>query len=297
MIKTSNLTSLENVDLSKEIGLVAITDTPFFSLLLQKGLVDTCNSTVATWREKTLDTTEDVSFAEGATTADFQNSARAEKTNILQIFKKGVEVSGTLNAISINGIPDLFASEVQDRLTEIKVNVEKALINGTRNDGSKTPFVRKMDGILSFATEANTITNTSLTLTKFKETVKALWENGLGINEYFAMVNADLKEEIDALYENKYSYIAQETLFGLIVRKIQTNYGNVNIVLNRHMADNKIVVFDPSYFRVSYLRKPTFEPLAKTGDSIKGQVLSELTLKCLNDKALAVFEKVEEQTP
>jgi hypothetical protein len=39
-----------------------------------------------------------------------------------------------------------------------------------------------------------------------------------------------------------------------------------------------------------YLRKPAFEMLAKDGDNIKGMVLTELSLKVLNSKAVAVAE-------
>jgi len=57
------------------------------------------------------------------------------------------------------------------------------------------------------------------------------------------------------------------------------------------MPTNKLVVFNPAFFRVTYLRKPFFEMLAKTGDSVKGQVITEATLKCYNRKAIAVFEQ------
>ncbi len=290
MIKTSNFTTNENIDLSKEISLVAPTDTPFYTFLLGKNLWDETGSKIATWREKTLDSTENVSVPEGSDLTNIVASSRAEKNNICEIFMKGVEVSGSAEASTITGIPSLLNSEIQDRLIEMKINVEKKLISGTRNDGSATPFVRKMDGLMAFALTDNTVSNASLTEVKFKETVKKLWTNGLG-GDFIGMMNADLKETIDGIYDGKYSYIAQESLFGLVTRTIQTNYGNVTLVLNRHMPVDKIAIFDPAYFRVTYLRKPFFETLAKTGDSVKGQVITECTLKCMNQKALAVFSK------
>ncbi len=289
MIKTNNFTDLENINLTKEISLVAPQDTPFSSILLGKGY-DTTVSKITTWREKTLDATEDISQVEGSETTVFQSSVRAEKSNVCEIFKKAVSISGTANASAITGVSDLFAEEVNDRLIEMKINIEKKLINGIKDDGSLTPFVRKMNGLLSFALEDNTVTSASLTEAKFKETVKKLWTNGLGGN-FIGMMNADLKETIDGIYDGKYSYIAQESLFGLVTRTIQTNYGNVTLVLNRHMPIDQIAVFDPSYLKVAYLRQPQFELLAKTGDSISGHIVAELTLKMLNQKALAVFKK------
>jgi hypothetical protein len=183
-----------------------------------------------------------------------------------------------------------LASEINDRLIEMKVNIEKALINGEKNDGSQTPYIRKMDGILSFATDAQTVRGKALDETYFKQTTKKLWDAGLPSQNYYCLVNADLKETIDGLYEQKYNYVAQESLFGLVTRTVQTNYGTVSIILNRHMPTDKLVIFAPEYFRVSYLRKPFYEVLGKTGDFIQGEVIAELTLKCLNQKAIAVFE-------
>lgn len=264
-------------------------DTPLTTIILGKGFEST-GSKIVTWREKTLDTTEDISQVEGSTTDTFQTSARAEKSNICEIFKKAVSISGTANASTITGISDLFAEEINDRLIEMKVNIENKLINGTRNDGSASPYVRKMDGLLAFALPEHTVKNATVTETKIKETVKKLWDAGMTSGTYIAMVNADLKEDIDALYDGKYSYIAQESLFGLIVSSIQTNYGTIKLVLNRHMPTDKIVIFDPSYLKMEYLRAPQFELLAKTGDSVSGHVIGEMTLKMLNQKAIAVFE-------
>lgn len=289
MIKTTNFTDLENINLTKEISLVAPMDCPLTTIIMGKGY-DTTGSKIVTWREKTLDNTEDISQVEGSTTDTFQSSARAEKNNICEIFKKAVSISGTANASTITGVSDLFAEEVNDRLIEMKISCEKKLINGTRNDGSLTPFVRKMDGLLSFALPENTVKNPTITEPKIKETVKKLWDAGMSSGTYIAMVNADLKEDIDALYDGKYSYIAQESLFGLVVSSIQTNYGTIKLVLNRHMPTDKMVVFDPAFIKISYLRQPHFELLAKTGDSINGHVIAEMTLKMLNQKAIAVFE-------
>lgn len=289
MIKTTDFTALENINLTKEISLVAPQDTPLTSIILSKGFEST-GSKIVSWREKTLDTTADISQVEGSETTVFQTSSRAEKSNICEIFKKAVSVSGTANASSINGISNLFAEEINDRLIEMKINIEKELINGVKNDGSVSPYIRKMDGLLSFVLPEQTVKNAIVTETSIKETVKKLWDAGMTSGTYIAMVNADLKEDIDKIYADKYSYIAQESLFGLIVSSIQTNYGTIKLVLNRHMPVDKIVIFDPSFLKMEYLRTPQFELLAKTGDSVSGHIIGEMTLKMLNQKAIAVFE-------
>ncbi len=292
MIKTSNFTAHENIDLSKEIALVAPTDTPFTTLLMNKKLVETAGSVTINWREKTLDDTEDISKIEGHTPDTFTASGRAEKSNVMEIFSKAVQVSGSAQASNVTGINDLFASEISDRLTELKVNIEKKMLAPTNyNDGSTEPYVRRMKSIFEQIHPDNVVDiSTAPTQNDFKAVVKKLWDAGLGSNEFYAFVNADFKEIIDSFYANQINYNMPMDTFGFVANKVITNYGIVNVVLNRHMPINKILIVDPSYLRLVYLRKPAFEMLAKDGDNIKGMVITEVTLKLLNSKAVAVAQ-------
>ncbi|AIQ41094.1 DUF5309 family protein [Paenibacillus sp. FSL R5-0912] len=292
MLKTSNLTAGEKISLVNEITKIGIQDTPLTSLLMAKGLVGKANGTVQTWREKSLDTTDDISVVEGNESPVFYESGRAELNNILQIFQKGASISGTANAINVSGQGNLFSGEVADRLLEVKVAMEKAITSGARNDGSLTPFIRKMDGIEKWAHTSNVLTGAAsgvITEDEIKATVKKLWDQGNQSGQYFALVNADLKEQVDALYKDKYSYIAQQNVFGLIVDIVRTNYGSVNFVLSRHAAANKMTIFDASALALDYLRQPEFEALAKTGDSIRGLVTAEATLRVGSKKAVAQY--------
>lgn len=292
MIKTSNFTQHENIDLSREIALVAPTDTPFTTLLMNKKLVETAGSVTINWREKTLDDTEDISKTEGFTVDTFVSSGRAEKSNVMEIFSKAVQVSGSAQASNITGINDLFASEINDRLTELKVNIEKKMLAPTNyNDGSTEPFIRRMKSIFEQVHPDNVVEiETAPTQADFKAVVKKLWDAGLGSNEFYAFVNADFKEIIDGFYANQINYNMPMDTFGFVANKVITNYGVVNVVLNRHMPVDKILVVDPAYLRLVYLRKPAFEMLAKDGDNLKGMVITECSLKVLNSKAVAVAQ-------
>ena len=290
-MKTTDLTASENIDLTEEISLIAPADTPLFSFLMQKGLHDKATGKVVSWRERTLATDLDLSAVEGADATEFNKSGRAEKNNQQELFINPVAISGTALASEITGVSDLMAEEVNDRLTELKVAIEKSILNGKLKDGSTTPFKRKMQGLQNFVTADNKVKNATLTEKALKDTVKKLWDNGLGSNEFYALVNADLKEEIDKIYKDSYHYVAETNEFGIVVTKINTNYGVINLILDRHMDTDKIIVFDPEFIRLSFLRQPQFEELGKTGDSEKGQVLSEVSLKVLNEKAVAMFTK------
>lgn len=289
MIQTKDFLNMENIDLMAEMGVAQPLDTPLTTLLMGRGQVDKETAPLVYFREKTLDTTADISQTEGSETTVFQNSTRVPKSNFCEIFKKAVSVSGTAQASSVTGIADMYSSEMADRLIELKVNLEDKLINGIKNDGVATPFVRHMDGIYNFVDAGNKVTNASLTEEEFKGTVKKLWDNGLGSNGYVALCNADLKEIIDGFYETQYNYNAPQGEFGLVANGINTNYGHVDLILDRHIPTGSLIVFDPAYVRLGFLRTPFSEILAKTGDSVKGQVIAEGTIKVLNSKALATF--------
>lgn len=284
MFESTNFTNTEQISLAKEIALIGVQATPVTSMLMAKGNIEKALSTVYTWREKTLDHTEDLSAVEGSDDIQYFETARAELSNILEIFKKGASISGTAEAMKSSQ----FASEVNDRLLELKINMEKKLINGVKADGSTAPYKRQMSGLIEFADASNAVTGIA-TEDTVKQVMRNLWSQDLAEGNYYAIVNADIKEAIDNIYKDRYGYNHVTTDFGLLVDSINTNYGKVNFVLSKHVPADKAVFFNDAYVDLAYLRQPHFEPLAKTGDSTKGQVIAEATLKVASPKAVAVL--------
>ncbi|MBB6445628.1 SU10 major capsid protein [Bacillus benzoevorans] len=288
MFKSNTFTEIEQISLAKEIAIIGVQATPFTSLLMAKGNIEKALSTVYTWREKTLDHTDDLSAVEGSDEIVFYETARAELNNILEIFKKGASISGTAVAMKSTQ----FAEEVNDRLLELKINMEKKFINGLKNDGSVTPFKRQLSGLIEMADPSNAETGI-LDELMIKTVMRNLWEQDLAEGNYYALVSADSKEKIDNLYKDRYDYNHVTTNFGLLVDSISTNYGTLHFILSKHVPADKVVVFNDNYVDLAYLRQPHFEPLAKTGDSIKGQVIAEATLKVGSKKGVAVVTVTE----
>jgi len=284
MITSNNgFTATESISLSQELALLGVQSTPFASLLLSKG-VEKALATVYTFKEKTISNDDDISAVEGADTTVFQASAKRELTAILQIFKKAVSISGTADAMQSSK----FSEEVADRLLELKINLEKVLINGNKADGSVTPFIRKMSGIVESADSSNAETGANVE-ELIKTSMQNLWNNDLSEGAYYLFVNADVKEKIDAVYKDSYSYVHQINNFGLVVDTINTNFGTVNVVLSKHVPATKGILFNDAYVNMVALREAHFEPLAKTGDSTKGQIVGEYSLKVGSPKAVAVI--------
>lgn len=279
MIQSNNFLATEQISLSNELVVLGIQQTPLTSLLLSKGSVEKAMSVVYTWREKTIDNTDDITFAEGSETTVFQESVKRELQNVLQIFKKAVSISGTAEAMQRNK----FSEETADRLLELKIALERTLINGLKDDGSTTG-IRKMSGLLEFA-GVNESGNSPVDL--MLAAMKDFWNNDLAEGQYYAFVNADVKEVIDTHYQGSYSYTHKTTNFGLLVESINTNYGQVNLVLSKHVPTDKILMFNDAYVDLVTLREAHFEALAKTGDSTKGQIVGEYSIKVASPKAVA----------
>ncbi|WP_150284753.1 DUF5309 family protein [Rummeliibacillus sp. TYF-LIM-RU47] len=284
MFTSKNFTQNEKIALSQEIAEIGKQATPFTSLLMAKGNVEQSLSTIFNWREKTLDNTEDITFAEGSVTDAFQQSVRKEYNNVLQIFKKAVEISGTAERMA-NG---QLSAEISDRLLEMKIQIEKTLINGTKDDGSVSG-IRKMSGLIEFADATNAVEGAiAKTVELVKQSARNLWDKDLAEGTLYVLLGADAKEQVDNYYNGSYSYQHVTTNFGLVADSVNTNYGTLNFVLSKHIPADKVVVFNDVYVDLVTLREASFEPLAKIGDSERGQVVSEYSLKVGSPKGISV---------
>lgn len=57
-----------------------------------------------------------------------------------------------------------------------------------------------------------------------------------------------------------------------------SDFGRHTVVLHRYVRGSVVLCLDPEYWAVSFYRRPFMEPLAKTGDAEKRQILAEFGL-------------------
>ncbi|GIP52203.1 SU10 major capsid protein [Paenibacillus vini] len=285
MFHSKNYLHDESISLDKEITKLGVQQTPLTSLLMGLGKVGKINAPAHTWREVTLDSTDDIGAVEGNKDIQFYQSQRAQLSNYAEIFQKGVSVSGTVQAMSGNAINNQFAQETNDRLLELKMNLERKLTEGSKNDGSTAPYIRRMQGIENWVDSANVVTGPAIE-ESIIEVVKKLWANS-GSGSYIGLVNAPIKSELDKLYKDAYHYVSQTNTFGIVVNRIQTSFGNVDLILTPYASDNKLTVFDVNDLKIEFLRQPQFQPLGKQGDATEGFVVAEATLYVASPKKVA----------
>lgn len=290
MVKRKSFLENEVVDLTDEIKLVSPTDTPLTTMLMARGQVEKAKDITVTWRERELNTTRGTLIVEGAEAGTVITSTRGSISNLCQIIEKVTQVSGTARAIQPKGIGDTFDAEVQDRLIETKRDLEWYFLNGTKtSEADSTP--RQMAGLINLVNSSNVVTTSgALTEDHFLDALQKMWDKGAQ-GEYFAFVNASQKRAINALAKSgsNVRWVMDNgsisNVYGIGVSKIVTDFGEISLVLDRYMDNDKILTLDLDEVRIAELRPTFYEDLPKAGDYFKGHIINESTIKLLNSYA------------
>lgn len=290
MVKRKDFLTDEVVDLSDEIKLVSPTDTPLTTMLMGRGAVVPATDITVTWREKQLDTTRGTLIKEGADAGTVVVSSRSSISNLCQITEKVTQVSGTARALHPKGVGDTFDAEVSDRLIELKRDMEWYFLNGTKTVESDTA-ARQMNGLVNLV-NANNVISTAGALTEdhFLDAFQKMWDHGAQ-GEYFAFVNATQKRAINALAKagSNVRWVLENgsvtNEWGVGISKIVSDFGTINLVLDRHMDTKTILALDLDEVQIAELRSTFYEDLPKAGDYFKGHIINESTIKLLNSYA------------
>lgn len=286
MLKRKDFLEDEVLDLREEIALVSPTDTPLTTLLLGRGATVPANDITVSWRERKLNETRGTLKVEGSEAGDPIKSNRSTLSNICQIIEKVTQVSGTAQALNPKGIGKSFEAEITDRLIETKRDLEWYFLNGTKAIGSDT-VPRQMNGLVNLVNSKNVVDGTEgLTETLMLDAMQNMWDHG-SQGEYFTFVNANIKRLINELLKTTGNIRINTSqglnqVMGITVQKIESDFGTLNLVLDRHMDAKTMLILDLDQVQIAELRGTFFEMLPKGGDYLKGHILNESTIKLLN---------------
>lgn len=284
MFKSTDFQSVEVVNVSKELAVLAPQQTPLTTMLMAKGNFERATSTLFQWLEKKLSADTDFDLLEGADITKFQESRRRTLSNVQQIFARAVAISGTADAMK-NG---RFTEEIQDRLLEMKLEIERVLVNGIFDDGS-TGNPRKMKGLVEWVETDNKFTITNNPLSLIKQGMEKLYTTGVSGGDFYLLASPAYKEMVDKNLSEVTTYTQKETTFGSLVSVYVTNFGNVNIMVSRDVPKQSAILFNDAYLSLAPLRNAVVQPLAKTGDSDKAMVVAETTLRVGSPDAVCLL--------
>ena len=287
MKKSTDMLAGELQDLKEEIILIQPKDTPLVSMLYSSGRVVKATDLTVSWRERELNNTRSELKLEGSEAGAPIKSSRAMYSNICQILERNLSVSGTLDALKPYGVGDEYANELNDRLAELKIDMEYYFLNGAKAVESETT-PRQMNGLYNMV--ANVVNKTgkgALLLSDLEDAMQMMWDRGCN-GDVYLFVNAGEKRVINKFFHANGMIINSQVLdnrIGIRVDTVETDFGVIHIVLDRHIPTGTVLGLDLGLVEVAELRPVFHEKLAKTGDYDKGHILVENTIKLLNQYA------------
>lgn len=219
-------------------------------------------------------------LAEGSDPENARVVDRVNRYNMTEIFgPHKVQVSGTENTIRKYGLEGTneFDHQVGNRLKEIAIATEQAIINGVRLEDTTNEW-RSMGGMLYYITTNNNTSTTTLTESTLLDSIQTAFDAG-GSPNIVASGSKNKRIISGFTTAGVIQVMRADGTRGAMVDTFDSDFSTVTCVLNRWFRVGDLVGFNRDQATLCTLRPLGMEMLAKTGDSIKGQCLAEKTLR------------------
>lgn len=311
-IVTAGVTGIRE-DLADAIYDISPIQTPFLSMAPRgKAQARYCE-----WQLDSLDAATTNAHIEGDDSAANAHTATTRPGNRVQILKKTVAVSGTTEAVNKAGRRSEMAYQLQKRSKEIKRDLEKALTGNSGTTSGSTTTAATMAGLESWLTSNIVYAGSSqggatspgysssavaapvdptatgaLTESLMRSLVKSVFTSG---GQADMMIVGPVNKQrvsqnfagIATLYRDTAPKLGPASIIGAADVYVSDFSGNggIKVIADLFSREQTALLIDFDYVEVAYLRPFMTEQLAKTGDSEKRHILTECTLKVLNQAA------------
>ena len=290
---------LENViyDISPE-------ETPFYSSLKKLKASNTYHE----WQTDSLRSSAANAHIEGDDTAGEARTATTRLGNYTQIFKNAVIIPDTDEGLDKAGRAAEMAYQVLKIAKEQKLDIEKALFDNNKYEVGSATAARELAGCGAYvksnvaniggsgganptgSVPGNTArtdgTATVFSQADFDTVMQGIWEAG-GNPDTVYLSAFQMNKALDFTgYNNQRSHI--EATSKTVVKAVDiyvTPWGTVEFTPSRENRGRDVWIMDSDMWACGVLRPTKNTELAKTGDSTKRQVLTELTLISKNEAA------------
>ena len=271
------------------------------------------------WQTDTLASATVNAALEGDDASGTAATATKRFANYCMISSKVPVVTGTLESSDTAGRRSEMAYQVSKRLTELKRDIETAMLGcqgatagaagsarvaagvgrwifdeADTNPGNAiwTAVGFSTPGIASGAPDlpaSSTSSVSAITEGRLKSAIALAWADGG--DPTIIMCNAALKMTLSGFtgIATRYKDVNGNEPAAIIgaADVYVSDFGTHYIVANRFMPAGNVYVLDMDYWEIAYLRPVQQFDLAKTGDSESKQILAEYTLVARNPNASA----------
>ena len=287
-------------DLSDIIYDISPTETPFLSKIPRVKATGTKHE----WQKDSLTAASSSNFViEGDDATTDSTSPTTRLFNYRAISDKVARVTGTQEAVSKAGRRSEMAYQMSKRMKELKRDVEKILLeNNAYVAGDDTTaaeaagaqaYIKTNTSIASDATasagngsDAHTDgTARALTESMLETVLASAWSEGG--NPTLGICKAFQKRKVATFSgsSTKMSDGESKKVVNSVDIYVDPLGNEVKFVPCRQAPTDVVYAFDPEYVAFAVLRDFSTSELAKTGDSVRKQILVEYTLEMLNEAA------------
>ena len=205
--------------------------------------------------------------------------------NFTSIFQKAIKVSGTLQAISQHGVDDEFMYQANKAVPHLLRLVERMAFYGERVEGSAAA-PRSAGGLATFITDNSVNAGGGIAKADVDNLMEEIIMDG-GYPDLLVM-NPRVANDLRGLLDNSnFIRVGQdENKLGLdAIERVMTQYGELELVMDRWCPTHTAYILQSDKVGFYSLRPFAAYELARSGDSIKGEVVGEFSLLAANNKA------------
>ena len=279
---------------------VSPSETPFYSSVAKVKATNTFHE----WMTDSLRSSAANAHIEGDDTVAEARTATTRLGNYSQIFKNAVTIADSDSGLKKAGRAAEMAYAVLKVAKEQKLDIEKALFDNNARVAGNSTTARELAGApvwltsnTSFGsggadatgdgTDARTDgTQEAFTQARFDSTMQSIWESG-GRPDVVYLSAFQMNKALGFEGNNNQRSAVQagdeKVIKSLAV--YVTPWGTVEFMPTRENRSRDVFIMQKDMWAVGVLRPTKNIELAKTGDSTKRQVTTELTLVCKNEAA------------
>lgn len=269
---------------------ISPSDVPFTSSIG----TSTATQTLHQWQQYELAAVSSNALVEGADAGTASHDQTEMKTASTQIFGKVVQTSGTSEATEQYGRSSELAFALSKKGSELKRDIEHAFVGalqaGTAGNASTARQLTSAQNQINAATTSTAGSPRTFTETLLLGVLQNVYTAGGNPNQVQVTPNHSVTVAGFAASAGRERDFGTGTKIVNNVDLYVSPFGQCSIVANRFLQSATCLVLDTEYWSRAVLRPMQTINLARSGDSEKKQLLTELTLVCESDKASGLIE-------
>ena len=298
-------------DLADIIYSISPTETPFMSGIAKEKATNTSHQ----WQTDALAAVAANAAVEGADISYGTMSATTKEENHTQISTKGVQVSGTNEAVTSAGRANELAYQVAKAAKELKRDMETALLSNVAKTAGNATTARKLGGCQTWI-ETNVDagaggsgagngaartdgTQRAFTEDQLKGVLRSCFNEGGNPN--MIMVGAFNKQKLSGFTGGSTRFdSAEDRRLITSIDVYESDFGTLQVAPNRFIRGangtaakrgQDALILEMDMWAVAFLRDFQLQTPAQTKDADQRFLVAEYTLEARNEKANgAVFD-------